>query len=233
MRNTELFTFDLCSLQGFCTYWSVTVLTALCKSTWPVCWNLNLGSVCHRWYCTLEILLVSVSAAFQRFVQVPETSEFNACLMTGCGYCACGVWRGGRLLWLCFYSFVVLSIGALVCKKTWTARQHFSIHYYVKYCSVNCNARFLFVIQDINIVLITEGINCNQFDTQQPTMSSLKHTLTKHALNPKWSRKTSIILAYISARCVPSEPPVSCANLCQNPPPPTYSLKYCQHFKCK
>lgn len=55
----------------------------------------------------LKIPLLIVSAASQRFVQVPESSDFNARLLTGCRCSACRVWRGG----LCSFvaGFVVLS----------------------------------------------------------------------------------------------------------------------------
>lgn len=102
------------------------LLTALRNRAWLVCWNLRLGSVCDWWYCTLEIALISVIASFQRFVQVPETSEFIARLMTGCRYCACRVWQGG--LFLCFIvSYVVLSIGVIVCEKTSTPSHNVSV----------------------------------------------------------------------------------------------------------
>lgn len=152
------------------------VLTALGMDTWPVYWNLRLGSVCHRWYCTLEILLVSVSAAFQRFVQVPETSGFNAHLMTGCRYCACRVLA--RQAFVAFVvSFIVLSIGVLVYEKTWTASHYDSIHLHEKRKKNTVHALWKLFTQLFmchpryhNIVLIAErmdgilGLDCLRFD---------------------------------------------------------------------
>lgn len=52
-----------CYPQGFWAYWSVTVLTALSKTTWPLAhWNFKLGSVCHvHWrYSCLSVCCFSV-----------------------------------------------------------------------------------------------------------------------------------------------------------------------------
>ena len=156
-------TLELCSQQGFCTYWSVTVLTAVSKTMWLLLKSQTWLSVSLMVLYTGDTARLS-ECCFSAIHSGTRNIEFNVCLMTGCRYCACRVWWGG-LMWLCCYSCVVLSTDVFVYEKTWTARQHVSIHFYVKYCTVYALSKLFtqILICQPRYDNSTLGLNCLRF----------------------------------------------------------------------
>lgn len=216
----QLFTFYLS--QCLCTHSSVLFwqLSAWAHDPYTEISNLAQcvtgGTACWRYSSTRRALLFSDSFGYQKAaISMPVSWQ-------AVDPAPAGFWRGRRfvalLVLLLFWALrLPASTSALTCTgnalSANTTRVYTTL-YVSSWISEHCSYKrgnasqpgfYLFEVCQTDNGKI-------QFDAEQPAMSSLSRQRTMPAFHPELSQQTSIILAYISACFVPSEPPVNCMS---------------------